>query len=413
VARALRRTALCASVVCLALAGCGGDDGGDGGAVSLQLFGDAEELQVYRDLAAAYKKETGDEVKLIEVADRQAHLQKLTTSFAGGAPPDVFLINYRNYGGYADRGVLDPVGPRLDASETLQRDDFYPEPLEAFTFDGELKCMPQNVSSLVVYYNRDLFKEAGLDDPAPDWSYADLVAAATRLSQEGEGDAIGVEPGVVRLAPFVWSAGGELVDDPSKPTRFTLDTPEARSGVEAFLGLARFGPDDKEVESKSLDERFLDGDLAMLMSSRREVPTFRTIKDFDWDVAAFPRVREKAGVLHSDAYCLSKGKRADAAWKFVEFAVGPEGQRLTAEGGRTVPSLKAVANTDAFLDPGAEPKASKVFLDAVPTIKRLPISANWPEVEDAADLALEQAFYKGGGVDGLLDRLSRETEGKF
>jgi multiple sugar transport system substrate-binding protein len=78
-----------------------------------------------------------------------------------------------------------------------------------------------------------------------------------------------------------------------------------------------------------------------------------------------------------------------------------------------VPSLKEVANSDAFLDPGARPKASKVFLDAVPTIRRLPISANWPEIEDAADLALEEAFYKGGGADELLDRLSRETEGDF
>ena len=410
----MRRSALGASLACLALAGCGGDGGGGGGGpVSLQLFGDAEELAVYRDLAAAYKKETGDEVKLIEVADREAHLQKLTTSFGGGSPPDVFLINYRNYGGFADRGVLDPVGPRLDGSDKLERGDFYPEPLEAFTFDGELECMPQNVSSLVVYYNRDLFRAAGLDDPAPDWTYADFAAAAARLTREPDQHGVGVEPGVVRVAPFVWSAGGELVDDPSRPTRFTLDSPAARRGLQAFLDLARFGPDDREVESKSLDERFLDGELAMLMSSRREVPTLRTIKGFDWDVAAFPRLARKAGVLHSDAYCIAKGDRADAAWRFVEFAVGPEGQRITAEGGRTVPSLKEVAASDAFLDPGAKPRSSKVFLDAVPTIERLPTSANWPEVEDAADLAFEEAFYEGGSVDDLLERLGRETEGKF
>ena len=45
--------------------------------------------------------------------------------------------------------------------------------------------MPQNVSSLVVYYNRDAFKQAGLADPAPDWTYADFTAAAAKLAEIG------------------------------------------------------------------------------------------------------------------------------------------------------------------------------------------------------------------------------------
>jgi multiple sugar transport system substrate-binding protein len=398
----------CAAV--LALAGCGGDD--EPSAVSFQLFGDPEELQVYRDLVAAYEEETGEEIEMIEVADREAHLQKLTTSFAGGSPPDVFLVNYRNYGGYADRGVLDPVGPRLEASEELARDQFYPQPMEAFTFDGELQCMPQNASSLVVYYNRDLFEEIGLPEPARDWSYAEFRATAVELTTS-EHDGLGVEPGVVRVAPFVWSAGGELVDDPTAPTRFTLESEAAQAGLEAFLDLAQFGPSHQEFEAKPPEERFLDGEVAMFMSSRREVPVFRTITEFDWDVASFPTLGEETGILHSDAYCLTEGEQADAGWQFIEFAVGAEGQRLAAEGGRTVPSMKSVARSDAFLDPSQPPASSEVFLDAIPNIRRLPISPNWAQVEEAADLALEEAFFEGGEIEELLQRLRQETAGKF
>ncbi len=413
-ARPVRRALACALVHLLVLAGCGGGDDGnaDGGAITFQYFGDPEELQVYQDLAAAYEEDTGNEVDAIEVADRDAHAQKLTTSFAGGEPPDVFLINYRNYGGFADRGVLDPVEPRLESSEILDREEFYPQPLEAFTFDGELKCMPQNVSSLVVYYNRNLFREAGLDDPAEDWTFDEMRAAAAELDRP-EHDGLGVEPGVVRLAPFVWSAGGELVDDPTTPSRFTLDTPESGGGLQAFLGLAEFGPDQEAYESKDLDARFLDGELAMFLGSRREVPTFRTIEDFDWDVAPFPRLNDPAGVLHSDAYCLAKGDKADAAWEFVEYAAGKQGQTLAAEGGRTVPSLRSVARSDAFLDPDSKPASSQVFLDAVPRIRRLPISPNWANVEETADLALEEAFFEGGEVEELLQRLITETDGQF
>ena len=216
----------------------------------------------------------------------------------------------------------------------------------------------------------------------------------------------------MRLAPFVWSAGGDIVDDPNDPARFTLDTPRAREGLLAFLDLQggdRLAPLEREVEAKGLEERFLDGRLGMLLSSRREVPTFRTIEDFEWDVAAFPTLREKASVLHSDAYCLAKGDGADAAWRFVEFAAGPAGQRLLARSGRIVPSLRAVATSTDFLDPSKPPRSSQVFLDAIPSIRRLPVASTWPELEDAIDLAVKRAYFTELTVDETLARIDKET----
>jgi multiple sugar transport system substrate-binding protein len=399
-------------------AGCGSSGSGSGQAVTLQVFGDAEELAAYRGLVAEYERETGDEAKLIEVADRDAHLQKITTGFAGGSPPDVFLVNYRNFAPFAARGALDPAGPRLDGSDTLRRAAFYPQPLEAFTYRGTLQCIPQNLSSLVVYYNRDLFRAVGLSDPKPGWTYDEFRETARKLTGPPVRDnvvrqyGVGLEPSIVRLAPFIWSAGGDIVDDPDDPRRFTIDTPEGRKGLFAFLDLQggdRLAPFEQEVEAKSLEERFVDGELGMFLSSRREVPHFRTIKTFDWDVAPFPTVREPASVLHSDAYCLARGDRSDAAWRFVEFAAGPEGQRVLARSGRIVPSLKAVAESDDFLDPSARPRSSQVFLDAVSTIRRLPVASTWPEIEDAADLAIKRAYYTELTVDEALERIDRET----
>ena len=419
-----RAAPLLALVLLAALlgAGCGGSDdgggGGDGARIDVQVFGDAEELAAYRELVAAYARRRTGKVRLIEVPDRDAHLQKIATGFASGAPPEVFLVNYRNFAGYAARGALDPAGPRLAASKALRRRAFYTQPVQAFTHRGTLQCMPQNVSSLVVYYNRDLFRQAGLADPRPDWSFEAFRTAARRLTKPApKGDevrqyGVGLDPSIVRLAPFVWSAGGDIVDDASDPRRFTLDTPRAREGLLAFLDLQggdRFAPFEREVEAKGLDARFLDGELGMFLSSRREVPTFRTIKDFNWDVAAFPRLREPASVLHSDAYCLAKGKGADAAWRFVEFAAGAEGQRILARAGRIVPSLRAVARSRDFLDPSKPPRSSEVFLGAIPTMRRLPVASTWPELEDAIDLALKRAYYTELTVDETLERIDDET----
>jgi multiple sugar transport system substrate-binding protein len=391
-------------VAAFACAGCGGD-GGDDGPIRLQLFGDAEEMEAYRELVRAYERESGREVQLVEVPDREAHLAKLLTSFAGGDPPDVFLINYRNFGGYAKRGVVEPPGDRVDVA------DFYPAPVDGFTVGGKLQCVPQNVSSLVVYYNQELFEKAGLERPEANWTYDDFVSAAERLERVEGIHPIGVEPGIVRASAFIWSAGGEVVDRTEDPTRFTLDTPEARRGLERLIALHDRGltPSAKEAASRSLEERFVEGSLGMFMSSRREVPGFRTIEGFDWDVAAFPRAEEDFTVLHSDAYCVSKAGSPDAAYDFVAYAAGEEGQKLLAESGRTVPSRKAVANSPAFLDPSKPPRSSKVFLDAVPKIKRLPTDAQWTEAEDAADLALERAFYGDLSLDEAIERIERET----
>jgi len=425
-ARPVRRAAVLLLAAAALLAGCGGSgaesSGGRAPTVDFQVFGDAEELAIYREVAAGYEKKTGDRVRIIEAPDRDAHLQKLTTSFAAKQPPDVFLLNYRNFGPFVDKGVLDPVGPRLDASKAIDRDDYYPAPLDAFTWKGELTCMPQNASSLVVYVNLEAFEQAGVEPPQGDWTFDEFLAAARRLRDaarkrdaKGQARALGVDPALIRLAPFVWSAGGELVDDLDAPGRFVFETPQARLGIDRFLSLYREGlvPREVDVESQALDERFIEGSLAMFMSSRREVPSFRSITAFEWDVAPFPKAERAASVLHSDAFCMAKGENADAAWRFVEYAAGAEGQAALARGGRTVPSLKSVAESEDFLRADAPPRRAQVFLDALEGLQRLPNTERWPEIEDAATLAFKQAFYAELPVDEAIRRIDDETRDAF
>lgn len=407
-----------AAIIALALlAGCGSDGGGGGGGggpITFQVTGDPEETRVYRELAERYEQKTGSRVEIVEVPERDVHLAKLATSFSAGRPPDVFLINYRHMGGLAARGAIDPAGPRLDESSAFAREDFYPLPLQAFEFGGELQCVPQNASSLAVYYNADAFREAGVPEPGRSWSYEQFAAAADELTGDGR-HGVGIDVNLIRTAPWVWGAGGELVDDDNRPTQLLLDTPEARAGLDRLLALRRNGwsPSADEADAKPVDERFLDGSVAMLLSSRRDVPLLRTITGFEWDVAPFPTDEEPASVLHSDGFCMAKGADAEAAWAWVEYALGPEGQEILARSGRSVPSLTAVAESPAFLEPGDPPASSRVFLDALEHMHRLPTTENWVELEQRADDVLQELYYGRLGVDEALERLARETDGRF
>jgi multiple sugar transport system substrate-binding protein len=415
----------------LVLAGCGGDGGGNGGGggnvsgdVSFMVFGDPEEIQAYRNVIAAYENEHPDvNVKMSEASDRDDLIARLSTSFAGGTPPDLFLLNYRFYAQFAARGVLEAIEDRVDDSDVFQQEDFYKEAMDAFRFDDKLTCLPQNISSLVVYYNKDLFQKSGVAAPKEGWKWDDMVAAAKKLTKDSNGDGkaevygLGIEASLIRIAPFVWSAGGELVDDDENPTHFTLDTPEAEVALERFLQLhvvEKVTPSEEEVEAEDDETRFQNGRMAMVLSSRRSTPTFRTIQNFDWDVAALPQHEQQAGILHSDAYCLTKASEdKDAAWSFMEYALGPEGAPIVAKSGRTVPSLKSVAESEAFLDPTAKPANSQVFLDTIPVIRQVPSISTWPEIEDAAGTILEEGYYNGESAAAVARELRLATDDLF
>jgi multiple sugar transport system substrate-binding protein len=357
------------------------------------------------------------------VSERDDLIARLSTSIVGGGAPDLFLMNYRYYGQFAAGGALEPVGPHLRGSSVLSPRDFFVTAMEPFRWDGEQMCLPQNVSSLVVYYNRDLFREHGIAEPRAGWRWNEMVQKAVALTADTDGDGnvdrygLGVEPSIIRLAPFVWSNGGEIVDDRDEPTRLTLEALEANQVVHSFFQLRTLHgvvPTDQEVEAEDDESRFTNGRLAMLLDSRRAVPSLREAADFDWDVVSLPFFREPANVLHSDAYCMTKASGAkDEAWRFVEYALGPEGAAVVARTGRTVPSLRAVAESDAFLDPAQKPKNSRVFLAAIENIRHLPTVSTWPEIEDATNGILENGMYLGQPVDQVIAEVDEKTRPLF
>lgn len=375
--------------------------------IRLQVFGDAGELAAYKQMIAEFKKQRpGTQVELIGVGKQKDHMTKLSTSFAAGSPPDLFILNFRRYGQLADKGVLAPLGPRLAARGAFAAEDFYPQALEAFQWQGEQLCVPQNVSSLVVYYNRTLWQGAGLPLPAAGWNMRQFRDAAIKLTQDSDSDGktdiygLGIEPTLIRLAPFIWSMGGELVNDTARPSMMTLGLgsgPLALTVVKRLLSVDGVSPPRAQAKSEDLESRFARGALGMILHSRRYTTTLRGLKNPpDWDVAPFPRLRAVAhSALHADGYCMARSSpHADLAEAFVAYAISAAGQSLLSRGGRIVPSRISVALSPAFLDPAQPPASAQVFLDAIPNLRRTPNVAVWNEVETKADQVLEEWYYE-------------------
>ncbi|MEX2555092.1 MAG: sugar ABC transporter substrate-binding protein [Actinomycetota bacterium] len=403
------------------LTACSADGRADG-SLTVQISGSPDEAESYRVLAGAFERASpGAKVNLVVVPNPGDHIAKLVTSFSAGSPPDLFLINYRRFGQFVDRQVLEPVGPMLAGSQRLQEEDFYPEALDSFRRTGVVQCMPTNISSQVVYYNKRLFARAGLATPRVGWRWSDLLASAKRLTVDTNGDGrtdvygLGVEPTLVRVAPFVWQAGGEVVDDVVNPTKTTMLGPTELRALKFFIELRRVHrvvPSLAEFESEDLEARFAAGRLGMLIESRRVTPTLRGVPDLDWDVAPLPIDAEPATMLHSDALCMAKASKVkDLAFRFIEFATGPEGAPILARTGRTVPSHMAVSRSADFLAPGQPPAHAQIFLDQIPLIRRFPNIGTWNEIETKADPIVEEWFFGNERIEALgieIDIATRE-----
>ncbi|MEM7128318.1 MAG: sugar ABC transporter substrate-binding protein [Chloroflexota bacterium] len=393
------------------------------------ISGDPADEQAYRSLIDAFSiAHPTIQVNLINIPSQSDFRKRLTADFAAGNPPDIFLINYRRYGPFVSKNVIEPLTPYLNQSVDINPNDYYPQALAAFTWLSQqgLKqqmCMPQNMSSPVIYYNLDLFDQFNLDYPTVDWQLADFVETARTLTQDTDGDGrvdiygFGTEATITRVAPFIWMNGGTIVDDPVIPNRLTLDSPQSKEALDWYVGLQtkeQVIPDAVAEEAESSLSRFVNGRLGMIMESRRATPEFRAIQGFEWDVAPLPVGRNRFTVLHSDAYCItSASNQKRAAWTFVEFANASDGQSILAQTGRTVPSLKAVAESPLFLNPSARPPSSQIFIEAIPHMRTLPLLETWSDIESILNKELENMLMGRVTVDEGIEAANRRSQEFF
>jgi multiple sugar transport system substrate-binding protein len=396
--------------------------------VAFFSYGDSSERAAYEALVASFNRKhpeiqvtighTPGEDEFRSPRQRDAYRQRLIANVVSGTTPDVFMIPYREYAWFLNRAVIEPIAPLLAKSAVIREADFYPQALTPFRdASGALVCLPQNASTLVLYYNKTLFDAARLPYPTADWTWGDLLNAAQKLTTDTNNPqkahyGLGLDADITRLLPFLWQHGAQLVDDDGTPTRFTLDTPAAQAALQQFTDLQnryRVVPDENAALTYPPSDRFITGSIGMLVFSRRITPILRTVQ-FDWDVAPLPRLpgQPPATLLFADGFCLSRSsKHKDAAWKLIEYAMSPEGQTLLAKAGRNVPSLRAVAESPAFLDPAMKPASSRVFLDTLPDARLAPYSVTWADVEEELNRQIQAGFYEGLSPPETAARINR------
>ena len=352
------------------------------------FWGDPGELPPNYEVIEAFHAAQDDVRIEVQHAPWGAYFDRILTQMAGGTAPDVMFLN--NIPSYAARGVLAPLDS-LIARDGFDTDAYHPGLLAIFSYEDEVYGFARDNDTNVLYFNKDLFDAAGVAYPSDDWQWDDIRAAALELTvrdERGRATQFGLALEKNRYPQWVYQNGGNVFDDPLNPTEFMMDAPEA---IEAIQFIADMILDDGSVPSfdamaqlGSTTELFSTGRVAMVMTNAARIPTFMDA-DFAWDVAPLPAgpAGIRANTLGGAGYVMSAtSDHPEAAWTFLKFLAGTEGQSIFASTGVAVPASyadPAVAAT--FVNACPETVSCEVFISETDRGRLAPMFPDWREIE--------------------------------
>ncbi len=359
--------------------------------LTVAVYGPPPVITAYAKIAADFSAKNPDTVVNIRPYDtHEALTTALDDKLAAGTPPDAFLVDQSDLTWLRESKAISRLDGLLAERGVDFGDGYQRDALEAFSADNGLQCMPVDASPLVVYYNTSLVNLAQLTEPGDSpvnaqtgWNVDQFEAAARQSVRPGV-RGLYVAPAVDQIAPFIWSNGGEVVDDQDAPTTLTLADDGSAEALERLLEIVRDPQltfNQRQLERRSAVARFRSGQLAMILGHRALTPTLRVQEDLSFDVMPMPRMGSRATSGTMTGLCLSKSsEQVKQTADFLAYAVSDEASALLAATGYATPTNVDVVNSDAFTQPDLQPANAAVFSSQVRNIRLLPSVDTWPDV---------------------------------
>lgn len=343
----------------------------------------------------------------------QGITDKLTTAINGGNPPDVVLFDRFMVNQWADGGLFEDL-TGLAQANGVNKDKFYEFAWNEANYKGKLFAFPFDTDDRALYYNKKMFKEAGLDPEKPPQTIAELDQYAEKLTKK-EGNrykVLGFIPWLSQgwLYTWGWSFGGQFQDssgkitanDPNVIKALEWETTYAKKyNIEAVNNFATASGGDINP--------FAAGMVAMMVSGPWEIPGFKDFKDLEYGICPIPTPSGSnfASWAGGWSHIIPKGaKNKDAAAKFAAFMTVGEGAKIYGVDTTHFMSCKAINDELPWVKNDAR---YKVFIDLFPKSFCRPAIPKgqllWDELATATDNALNG---KGTPKD-LLDKVNEKV----
>lgn len=276
---------------------------------------------------------------------------KATTLAAAGTPVAMAYVGSRTLKEFAENDLIVPV-PMTDAEQK----SYYPHIVDTVTFDGKQWGVPIAFSTKALYWNKDLFKQAGLDPEKPPKTWAEEIAFAKQIKEKTGIAGYGLpaktfDNTMHQFMHWVYTNNGQVID---KDGKITMDSPEVLAALQAYKDITPYSVEGATAyEQNEIRAIFLDGKVGMIQNSSGAAT--RLMKtNIHWGITTLPLGPSAKGpgtLLITDSLAIFKGSGVeDKAIEFAKFITspGPQGEyELQGDAGLT--PLRPSAQVDEFV----------------------------------------------------------------
>ncbi len=336
--------------------------------LTLLRLGDLVKAEpIFTPIVEGFEKEYPQYEVKFEAMGWSEAVTKLPLLAAQGQLPDVYFVNTWNL---AFDGYLMDLNDMLAADKTLSAD--LPESILSTCrlSGGELYLMPCAAGAFSLWYNKEIFKQAGLDPNAPPKTidemieYAQIITAKTGIPGLGWGMANLEDTGHITMSFYSSYTGADIWDDATRTFTFE-NNKEYRAAFAEVLDLMRkitieYGitqPNPVEINPYGIRPLFRDGQVAMYLDGvwavKELLPELEKGEDSKFSTALFPA--GPAGsrpVMGVGAWGLPKNTRhPEGAYALLSYLMRSDNQTRHATMWGLLPILESEKTKDAFKYP--------------------------------------------------------------
>jgi multiple sugar transport system substrate-binding protein len=316
--------------------------------------------------------------------------QKVMTQAAGAVAADVYMFETKYMQSFASLGFFVPLDDYVALSSVVTEEKYFADDWKEMFWGGRQQLAPFDNSPAMVWYNLDVFDEAGVDYPPTqygEWTWADFLDTAQRLTQgEGAEKIFGWagERWWVYSLPWIWSNGGWFLNE--KKTECVVDMPETIEALQWAADLIhtyQVQPQAAELVQGGNSAMFYMGRAAMAQKGTWWAIDLKAQEGLRWNVAPLPDGAAGAMTRNPlDAWGIWNGSRhTDAAWQFIEFLSSPDSLTTLTLAGLSTSNKQVLA--DVFTTQEPADVDWYLFVDALDShVRRHPDTAIYNEMQD-------------------------------
>ncbi|XUM50016.1 ABC transporter substrate-binding protein (plasmid) [Rhizobium sp. YTU87027] len=285
-----------------------------------------------------------------EVVGWEQCQDKATTLAAAGTPVAMAYVGSRTLKEFAENDLIVAV-PMSDD----EKKSYYPNIVDTVTFNDTQWGVPIAFSTKALYWNKDLFKQAGLDPEKPPKTWAEEIADAKAIKEKTGIAGYGLpaktfDNTMHQFMHWVYSNNGKIIDG----DKIVADSPEVLAALQAYKDITPYSVEGATAyEQNEIRAIFLDGKVGMIQAGSGAATRLKDTK-INWGIAPLPlgpSAKGEGTLLITDSLAIFKGSGVeDKAVEFAKYitAPGPQGE-YELQGGAGLTPLRPSAKVDEFV----------------------------------------------------------------